>query len=555
MSEMEQVVNNIVKEYFNTAVIIDDQLEPIIDIGEAIEEIMDDDIAEVELYDGNQELIAVTNEANLDDYVSEANEAFNEFVKEGFVTLPIKFNINYSLSYLLNPIKNSRLLILDWNLEDTKNPDEMGKKAVEILDLFSNVKTGLRCSVIYTREDLDEVRVKIETEYYCREIKESEIIYFEHKEQNGGSSFFGFIMSKNIQASNIISEISKILIEDKSITLHLMESSNYLNQNLNKSIKYFNAPFEKVLFTQMISSEISDTNVSEFINDKLLKNVFEGHYKNRETSPHNFIYLNKRNKLLQKLKDNIHIDQVNEILAMLSITKKQHKSIISDYITTEKKQSLYELLLDANTLDFFIGKLKRIIALDYHIQEDKILQIFNPFLIFIMVLADYTNKEEYKESFYKQTVYFTKLLKFIDFDDREIKTGSIIKRDDVTYLLCITPVCDVARIQNIDNKLKFIVGEIKNEVDANQLKNNSDKYYTMALPIDDELKYIRWNFYNSITITYNEANENTYINTLNREYTQSLINKYISYQSRAGIEEIYYKESNYINNFIELIKP
>jgi hypothetical protein len=97
----------------------------------------------------------------------------------------------------------------------------------------------------------------------------------------------------------------------------------------------------------------------------------------------------------------------------------------------------------------------------------------------------------------RQTVRFTKLLKFEqDARPTPVDTGSIYEQNG-QYLLCITPYCDTARPKKVDHQFKFLIGRVE-PPDIGEVKRykESDKSHGTFLPIDGDLKYVVWDLFN-----------------------------------------------------------
>jgi hypothetical protein len=179
-------------------------------------------------------------------------------------------------------------------------------------------------------------------------------------------------------------------------------------------------------------------------------------------------------------------------------------------------------------------------------------------LTLLLVLIDnyIKDKENFKSDFKSQMYYFTKLLKYKDKDNRKINTGDIFKsKEGNDYLLCITPFCDAARPKKVDNILKFIVG-INENFEAELLSDKKDNSAITVVPEEStkSMKLIRWKFYHAISKNPDELVEQfEKIATMKKEYIQNILNRYIAYQSRAGVNNIFFKESDYISCFSSML--
>jgi hypothetical protein len=566
MSE-QQVVQKIVKDYFSSAVIIDDNLELGTNQYESQEEFSDSDFGIKDPYEflteESEQEAAPASENQYEESFNTPFETYQEFIREGFVTLPWKYTNKEDISVLKKSLDNSKLLIVDWNLEPSFDKSTMGDVAIELINSFISSNKGLKCAVIYTQEDAHSVQAKLENTFICKKIEESDtgedLFIFEERDSANPKSLFGIIMSKKTNPENIIKNIAQILLNNKSITIHLMESANLLNTNLNRSMTSFNTPFEKVLFTQMVTSNLSNNKISQFINETLISSVIESDNSELDRDRSNFLFEVKRRNLIKKLND---FDQtcIDPLMKLLNVDSNPGKNKIPLLFTNS--QFISELKLDVeNSVSLKILKEKLSNLLRNNVEEgivnnrSKFINLNNDVLLFTMFLDDYNSEEEaqFVESFQKQSLTFTKILKFISFGDKKIKTGSIIENpSDGKYLLCITPLCDTERPEEVGNKFKFLVGDKIDKPTQENLKNNKSNCYFMPLPIEEDLFYIKWNFFDTCTIELSDIEEESLI-ILKKDYVQNIINRYIAYQSRAGINEIFYKESSFISNFKNLI--
>ncbi|UED69447.1 response regulator receiver domain [Brevibacillus sp. HD3.3A] len=576
MNEIQQV-ESIVKGYFDNAIIIDDEMNLYV---EKVHKLSNDDLGELpddidEEDTVNEETrieVAAGIEPTEDDLSNRPLKLLRQLTTDGFITYPYKFNdddTETQIEFLSKILRTSKLLFIDWNLEGylPESPERPGKAALEIIKTYSNHTNGLKCVVIYTQEDSTTVLEQLTNDF---ELIDEENFFFQERDGGDGNSLFGFVMRKSVEPQEIITKISSILLKDKCIPLHVMDSASRLEKSIANVIYKFNAPFEKVLLTQMLSLDIKNDGIPKFLDETLLSNILSDELP---LDPKNFLFSAKREKIREKMQSN----QITyEIIKHLCDTFNfKGKDSIADLF---KKQSfltgLKEIFSDVNVRSF--EHLNNRIS---EILDSSMSKKIND-IILMTVLAVYFIEEtdkEFKTSFLTQTYYFTKLLKYIDTSHDRINTGSIFKmsvprlarntrnkryvkntnkRYDYKYLLCITPFCDTHRPSvKVDNNFKFIVGTIV-EPESTYLKNMGENYACIAVPFDREktIKFIKWDFYNVVSYRYDEVMSRCEkIATLKRSYIQNIINKYISYQSRAGVNELFFKET-YRDTFVNFLK-
>lgn len=528
-------VEAIVKRYFDNAVIVDDQLN----FNEIeLPEITDEELGEIPDDFLMIDDVASTTENDLNE---RPKELLQQLTLDGFIAYPYKYgtqSASAQLRFLSKVLDTTKLLFIDWNLENFNpdSPEKPGKAAIEILNYYSSQLVGLKCAVIYTQEDCDVVIGQISSHF---DVIDRESYFFQEHGKTEGNSLFGFVMKKDIEPAELIRKISQILLSDKCIPIHIMDSASRLEKSITKAIHKFNAPFEQVLLTQILSSEIKNEGIPKFLDDTFLSSVLSD---DTVIQPSNFLFSAKRNKIKNVLK--AKTIQISNISTFFDVINFKGKQVILDlFKNSEFVEGLEKVFGDEEIISFEDLKTRIRSILPNPSLDNKI----NEIVLMIFLIVDYIdNTEGFKNAFLEQTYYFTKLLKFMDTAGEKIHTGSIFKKnDDDTYLLCITPFCDTHRPDKVKDIFKFVVGNIVSS-DKELLKNNSDNFACTGVPFDEEkaVKFIRWDFYHVISMKKEEVlRDCEKISTLRKEYIQNIINRYISYQARAGVNELFFKET------------
>lgn len=659
-------INHIVKDYFNSILIIDDELD--LNVRIVVEETIDAVISNIDLGAVDPALLVVSEEekeyfkASMDESAAAAAPAVHEkkyslqpeaaihvqLMEEGFVTTPFKYDstidvaqVEVVLATLLSTIK---LLIVDWDLENSQiNAVEPGTAASAILHKYASFGKGLKCAVIYTAsDDFDGIM-----DY----LSENNLItkrngYFFENISDSGHKLFGFIISKNqFKPREIIPIISQKLLADKSLVLHFMDTASRINNNISRAMLEFSSPFEKVIFSQILTAKIQENEIARFLTDKFLGLVMEGDH---EDYKYNFVIENKINRLKNVTKiqiDGFSFDKMVKLILEIGSDKTKKPLInlfrnsvfVSQLAKTvqDHQQGLQELeekiiaLVDNSELhkDVFLivmlwdeflneksdnslqtdittsltlcplnevnlndisnffslklsGQFKKFIlennltpiieelllsgeGKSYDNFKNEFLNKINGSdiekekLLELLVLwpAYFGDESEFSISYKKQIYSFTKLMKFNESKNDQIETGSIYRKvENDTYLLCITPYCDTFNTSKVERNLKFLVGRIEPNSGESNLKNSdSPNCFYMAVPFPEEkkVKIIKWNFYEVITLHEDDVKLDNMKKMLylRKEYIQNVMNRYIAYQSRAGVDELFFKESSYINNF------
>lgn len=528
-------VEAIVKKYFDNAVIVDDQFN--------FTEIELPEIADEEIGDIPDEFlvddVAVTSEHDLN---QRPKELFQQLTFDGFIAYPYKYSsqsVEVQLRFLSKVLDTTKLLFIDWNLEDLRpeSPEKPGKAAIEILNHYTSRLVGLKCAVIYTQEDCDVVLSEISTHF---EVIDGQNYFFQEAGKTEGNSLFGFVMKKDTEPAELIKKISQILLNDKCIPIHIMDSASRLEMSITKAIHKFNAPFEQVLLTQILSSEIKNEGIPKFLDDTLLSSILSDELA---LQPSNFLFNAKKNRIMKALSaDSIDIQKITDFFEILNFKGKQ--AIIDLFKNSRFVEGLKKSFDDEEIVSFESLKTAILSILPDPSAKNKI----NEIVLMIFLIVDFIDDSKgFKPSFLEQTYYFTKLLKYVDTAMDKIHTGSIFKRNaDDTYLLCITPFCDTHRPDTkVNNIFKFIVGVVVGS-DKDMLKNSNDNFACTGVPFDEDkaVKFIKWDFYHVVSLKKEEVfSDCEKMATLRKEYIQNIINRYISYQARAGVNELFFKET------------
>ena len=547
-------IEGIVRDYFSSVIFIDDEIDLFSeDISVSDDEINFNEVEDEDSLEMMTEEIACTSEE--DDDIHRPREVVNQFMEEGFIISPYKYDGNKPLpqSSLDKIIKNARMVILDWNLENTKLPTDMGKKAMGIIDTITEGKYGLKCCVIYTSCEDAKQQLK-ETDKYEFYNDESFDMFVPVDEEK--SNLIGFFIDKKVSPEEIINGISRYLLNNKSVILNFLNNAVLFQHNMDKVLSKFNKPFEIALYSQIFTSDMNNLEISSFLSNFLVSTV-QGEeimdeqlfFEIKSNSINNFLSNKSDEELADIIKkiDNDFGNKLNgELLnernnyVLCQVIKQAWND--TDNFTSVKNELSTSLKAEINEIaSSMSGK--------------KIRRQTTQTFICSMFLDQYKDDESIKELLAEQLYTFTNLLKYKQFDTKKIETGTILKNKN-WYLLCITPYCDTVRIEAIDNKYKFLIGK---EISSGKMKNSlnsrgSQKYDDMIVPVNNEVKFIRWDFYNTIVLEETEFNlEEDIVATLKKEYIQKILNKYLVYQSRAGVSELFYKESDYVNSFWDVV--
>lgn len=555
-------ITDIIKSYFDNAVVVDDQLR----LSREIDKVEEGSLA-TGLNAGafgdrffestaREESAAATEE----DFSDLPYKTFKLLFEEGFVTFPVQYTSNQDITALEKVLENAKLLIVDWNLDESKSGVDIGKTALKIIEMFKRGNKGLKCAVIYTQEP-ELVPDKLREHYLIHDDE----VCFEEKDTTDSHPLFGFIMKKQeVQPDQIISKIADKLYENKSIIIHLMDSAVRLDKNLGSALQRFNDSFEKVILSQVITSDIPGYKVADFINGTILSTVME---TETEGNSRNFLFSVKKNRIIDQLqkKSSYESSELNGLFEILDFQTKVTSKIALLFSSERFVLELVTLLQNdgIDSLTVFKERYREICKRNLEEMNNPVnpnheTEFIQSIVLFTTLLDNYIqadSKEVFIESFNKEAVKFSKLMKYTSDNTGRVNTGTIIKKGNKFYL-CVTPYCDTYRIGEVDNKFKFLVGDQIEVTEGKHVKNNGTKHHILSVPMTDDNKFIfiKWKFYDVATIDAGDISKDEVVITLKKEYIQNILNKYLAYQSRAGVEEIFYKESSYVSNFIRVVK-
>lgn len=550
MTNLQDKIIGILKGYFNNAVIIDDELD---NEYKEFPKIRDEDLAYIpdDLEDLEDLTVAATRE--LESPENQPSKLFHQLIDEGIVTFPYRYKSKEDdtkqLGLISSVLKNTKLLVLDWNLEDTKpeSPIPLGTASMKILKNYTQLRTGFKCAVIYTQEDTNGVLEKLSEQF---EIVDEHNCFFQESESEDGNSLFGFVVSKQTNSSQILGLIGNVLVKDKSIPLHIMDSVRRLEQSISNTMNRFNAPFELVMLTQMLSSQIENESIPSFLDNTLLSEVLAEHSKTKAT---NFLFESKKIKIIQTLRDkDITHNELEELFKCIELKGRNKSNIIRKFTESSFVGKLIAILQDENvgSLELLKSEIEKITA--GQLNEDQIKEL----VLILMLIDDYRNDcDNFYETLQLQTYQLTRLLKYYNSGTDKVDTGSIweVKGQEGKYMLCITPYCDTYRPEKVNNTYKFIIGEVTTPTPS-LLKNSDVSFAFVGVPITNKksLSFIKWDFFNVCSLNKSSIEEKLRkVTTLKKEYIQNIMNRYIGYQSRAGVEEMFFKET-YRDNFMKL---
>lgn len=139
------------------------------------------------------------------------------------------------------------------------------------------------------------------------------------------------------------------------------------------------------------------------------------------------------------------------------------------------------------------------------------------------------------------------LMNKLHFGDVLIRTQN---GGDTEYLLCITPPCDTFRPEKIEFNLIYIRGH-EIPLDKLEVTLKKESVHTSALPMEENglksVRYIDWKHYEIVRFNLTKKEDFEDLCTYSRPYrmaepyARQISNKFLSYFSRAGVDEVFFK--------------
>lgn len=121
---------------------------------------------------------------------------------------------------------------------------------------------------------------------------------------------------------------------------------------------------------------------------------------------------------------------------------------------------------------------------------------------------------------------------------------------DTEYLLCITPPCDTFRLEKTEFNLVYIRGH-EIPLDKLEVTLKKESIHTSALPMEENgsksVKYVDWKHYEIVRFNLTKKEDFENLCTFSRPYrmaepyARQISNKFLSYFSRAGVDEVFFK--------------
>lgn len=394
------------------------------------------------------------------------------------------------------------VVFFDTILELNKNTGKLLKKFAhpfESLLILHNYSTG------YKYEELSNVLTNLVTNHINDEIKiDNSIIETIYR-------------AKISEISSFASEDNKILERRINTTIAALSNKWKKDKDNLNALKSIDINLLKSCFSDL-SCEPSEWNDTlESMIPKILDNFVEQKVSQKISK------LNISDSILEKSRDQVKQKLTSEFSKLYrKDCEKWIRNILPTFLSVLTNNSMKESLSD------LINVLKLIRYSDPNLKSS-------------------LNHDKYWLDTDNDDVKFNK-------DINKKKLLNIFNKGDIlidelgNYYLCITPSCDTFRPDKVNYILTFICGEVKESIhDIQHIKTSE---HITIIPNDEgNICSVKWKFYESKSIDLKNREDFDMITKcirpyrLNDIYAQQIINKYIAYFSRVGVDELFIKNS------------
>lgn len=507
-------------------------------------------------------------------------------------------------------IAQSHLTILDWNLDSSE-----GATTVKLLENVLENKKRMKLLVIFTSKP-DQATKSLFESFKC-DIETRKIDGREYSFTYTEGALIVICDRGKFSAENILGiVVDHILDKFGLFPLTFFQSINQINQETAAILMRFSHPFENALLLQLLSSDLDLEDFSPVVGRmvsnhlskviEINKNIFLAVIEEWRSTLTEWIGMpeqefmkvvtdclteiinmqhngtnGKKNKDVLKLLSGVKYKDWIDILKLAVVSCADKKTIVcidtvKKVITEATKVQAEQNLASEAEFKKIDGmpevKAKCLKLLEENSFKDikEILEPLVPSIIVHMIMS-YRKKGQLSASL-GELVNMMKLLPYENpsLTDLEGKAGkdafnNIFHNGDIIYqqptggeiefLFCISPSCDVFRPDKILNQLKFVVGKkLKSDAIFQELKD-SEQITILQDPVDStKLICIKWDYFNTRVIPIPDLKNYLRPYRLESTYAQQITNNYISYHSRAGVEELFFKHKHSMRNFFVFSK-
>ncbi|MGN7360436.1 response regulator receiver domain [Paenibacillus sp. SAF-054] len=552
----------------------------------------------------------------IENRAQQLNEYFEAFDlvynlnKLGYKVSPYYYENKTNLEELSLIIERSHLTIMDWELDESK-----GNTTLQLLDLLFKKSNKMKLFIIYTKDPavarksiVDKFNSDVQEMFV--DIKDKEVYGFQTT-----NSLIIICKKRELEAEQILNVfIDKLVNLFGFFPFVFFDTINKITEKSAQILKKFSFPFDNALMLQLHSSGLDMEDYSEVVsrmvnnhitqsidvNNKIFIKISDGWKTNAKKllEQNDEVIANKVSDAINELiriqdskktgiKNKSYIElalHVNpkkwreyfEVLSQADLTKQNVLVNVCEIIYADILSIMAELhykemginglpeAADLQVKDTMLSLLRE----NLHTEATKWLKPIIPSVI-LFIIGDEADSKKVNDSV-NELVHLMKITSYDNTSIKEIEhfstdetkinnyfnTGDILFKGDGELLLCISPQCDVFRPKKVGFKLKFIKGKIERYDSARTLGGN--EHLSIIPDPEDRAKLICviWKLSDSNTVKIKDLKDYTRPYRLMNNYIQQIVNSYIAYHSRAGVDEVFIKGSTslrglYIFNKIE----
>lgn len=544
---------------------------------------------------------------DMNDHVR-AFDLLYQFQQLGCKASPYYFESKESIEQAEKLIESSHLAVIDWELDATQ-----GETTINLLKRAIKNKNRMKMIVIYTRSpDKARSSLQVTfKEFPPNRVGGSSGTNYDLIKMD--NALLLICDKQNFNARDILDTfISQIVENFGYFPFGFFDAINKMNDQTALILQRFSYPFDTSLILQLSSSGFSQNDYAQMVS-KLISNHFnksldidptilQSIVDNWKIQIHDLLKMTQEDfiRFVHKFIDDIcglhNLDSTNgkmnvkylklfkslehekwasylNILQNIDLTKtnpfeKLRYAVILDLLSLKTKQEFdkhdYHSALEtvhsqikSNYLKMFQDKFK-----------EELYEVLKPLIpvIFVFLISSRAHAKNIRQSvrelvdIMKVVPYETNVISGADLlsDEQLINffsSGDVLFGKDNKVLACISPSCDAFNpAKKVDHHLKFICGTIINK--DSSFKNLKEGQHISILPKPNspsDMICIKWEFYKTevIDIKNNFSDYKTYSRPYRFEqsYCQQIINEYLSYHSRSGVDELFFKKDSSMRNF------
>ncbi|MCH5151909.1 MAG: hypothetical protein J1F65_04555 [Clostridiales bacterium] len=439
----------------------------------------------------------------------------------------------------LSKLSTFPLIIIDWQLEDGEN----GKNGLDVFVKIINNSDVLHYYVIYSK-DVSAAVEAFKSKYpsVAEKIEKNEIAVI------GNNAIVLFCDKVSHSINDIIEQLCKFTEDNYGFLPQMFLSVKQQIEDRTAILYNQFMGLDSMMLPQLIADEVYSY---EGLQEEVLISVVFNQLRNSVKIENNGnLYLKSVvNKLLKKEFTEEDFKRAKKVVGKLSnnLTFKHFNERLKEISDLEYLKSIdFEGLKNASTL-FFDGKTSD--------EEDKkTSEKISGFILFLSICSD--------ANYFDRYIKLLSIIKWTDYNLSQQWTfeeclnrgkikglcqGDVFIDDSNSFLLCITPSCQLLRPDKINNTYTFLKGHVTNT----KLQSNQKQAFTMHLANQNKTKIlpINWAFYSPVVIDFSNAQNITPYNgykrfyRLNTEFTHKIVELYSEHIKQIGVEELFGKKN------------